>query len=70
MVGTLADSPGAALRARTDSLQRAAFTDHDRLDINVAVVQLFGLIRILGFPVGDGAAEKLLKADRRLPLRK
>ena len=35
----------------------------------VAVVQLLALIRVLGFPVGDGAAEKLLKTDRRLPLR-
>ena len=68
MVGTLADASGTALRARTDALQRAAFADHDGLDIDIAVVELLALLRILGLPVGDGAAEKLLETDGSLPL--
>ena len=63
MVRTLADPSGAALRARTDSLERTAFADHDGLDIDITVVQLFALVRVLGFPVGDSAAESLLERD-------
>ena len=39
MIGTLADASGAALRARADALQRAAFVDHDGLDDDVAVLE-------------------------------
>ena len=69
MIRTLADATGTALRARTDALQRAAFAHHDRLHIDIAVVELLGLIRILLLPVVNGAAEELLQTDRRFSLR-
>ena len=61
MVGTLADPSGTALRARTDSLERATFAYHDSLDIYIAVVQLLGPVLILCLPVGNCTAEKFLK---------
>ena len=63
MVGTLADSSGPSLRAWADSLERAALIYHDGLHIHIAVIQFMRIVLILGFPVGDGAAEKLLKTD-------
>ena len=66
VVGTLADATGAALRARTDSLERTTFVYHYGLDDNLAVVKCLGVVLVLCFPVGDGTAEKFLKPDRCL----
>ena len=68
MVGTLADAAGAALRARTDTLQRAAFVYHNGFDYDVAGLEFLGLLRILSFPVGDGALEEFLKILGCIPL--
>ena len=64
VVGTLADAAGAALRARTDSLQRTTFVDHEGLDVNVAVIELGRLLGVLGLPVGDSAADNLFEILR------
>ena len=61
MVGTLADPAGTALRARADSLEGASLVYHYCLDIYISVVQLLGLVLILGLPVRNSAAEKLLE---------
>lgn len=47
MVGTLADSAGSTLRARTDSLECTTFIDHDSLDDDVTVVQFFSFVLVL-----------------------
>ena len=69
MVGTLADAARTALRARTDALQRTASVNHDGLDDDLAVFKIFAVILVLGFPVCDCAAEKLLETDGCLFLR-
>ena len=61
MVGTLADPAGPSLRARTDSLERAAFVDHNGLYDHIAVLQFTCLVRILGFPVGNRTLDKFLE---------
>ena len=68
VIGTLADAAGAALRARTDALQRAALVDHDGLDDDIAFFEFLRLLGILGFPVGDGALEERLETDGGLLL--
>ena len=68
MVGTLADATGTALRARADALERASFVYHNGLNDHVPCFQLAGLIRVLGFPVGDGAAQELLQVCGCIPL--
>ena len=70
MVGALANASGTALRARTDTLECASAINHDGLDIYVARLELLALVRVLGLPVCDGAAEQLLETDGCLSLGK
>ena len=61
MIGTLADSAGPSLRTRTDSLECAAFVNHDSLDDDIAIVQLTALVWILCLPVSHSTLDKFLK---------
>ena len=63
MIGALAYASGPTLGTGTDTFQHASAVNHNGLDIDIAVIQLLALVRILGFPVGDGAAEKFLETD-------
>ena len=65
MVASLADSSGAALRARTDSLESATLVNHDGLDIYVTVIEFFSIVLVLSLPVSDSATEKFLKTWSR-----